>query len=310
MRKLISILSPTFNEEGNIDELYRQIKEVTSKLIKYDFEHIFIDNSSEDTTVIKIKNIIKNDKKVKLIVNSRNFGHFNSPFHGLMQTSGEATIQIASDLQTSPSVIPKLISEWEKGFKTVLLVKSNSNESAVLFKMRELYYKLLAKISTISPVVNATGEGLYDKLVLNELKKINDPYPFFRGLLAEIGFPIATVEYNQEKRMEGRSKNNFYTLYDAAFLGITNHSSLPLRLMSICGFILSVISFFLATIFFLAKLIYWETYDMGIAPILIGLFFFGAIQMFFLGLLGEYVNAIHIRTRKMPLVTESERVNF
>jgi glycosyltransferase involved in cell wall biosynthesis len=310
MKKLISILSPTYNEEDNVDELYKQINAVTLKLKKYEFEHIFIDNSSEDNTVIKIKNIIKKDKRVKLIVNSRNFGHFNSPFHGLMQTSGEATIQIASDLQTSPKLIPKLLSEWEKGYKTVLLVKKGSDETKILFKMRELYYKFLKKISSVSPVVNATGEGLYDKLVLKTLKEINDPYPFFRGLIAEIGFSISCIEYQQEKRKGGSSGNSFYTLYDAAMLGITNHSSIPLRLMSIFGFLLSVVSFSLAVIFLLLKLIYWDTFELGLAPLLIGMFFFGAIQMFFLGLLGEYINAIHTRVRKMPLVTESERINF
>ena len=310
MKKIISILTPTFNEEDNVQELYNRVKSVTSKIRKYTFEHIFIDNHSQDSTVKKIKRIILKDKSVKLIVNSRNFGHFNSPFYGLMQTKANAAIQIASDLQTPPEVIKDLVLEWEKGFKTVLLVKSESKESSTLFYFRALYYKLLSKISNVPPIINATGEGLYDKVVLDALKKIDDPYPFFRGLLAEIGFPIGRVKLKQEKRKKGVSKNNFYSLYDAALLGITNHSTVPLRLMVMLGFILSIISFSLALLFLFAKLLNWDTFDLGIAPMLIGIFFFGAMQMFFLGVLGEYIIAIHTRVRKMPLVVELERINF
>lgn len=310
MKKLISILTPTYNEEDNVIELYSRIKAETSKIKKYDFEHIFIDNHSQDSTVKKIKNIIQKDKSVRLIVNARNFGHLNSPFHGLMQINGNAAIQIASDLQTSPEVIKDLILKWEKGFKTVLLVKSRSEEPFIIFYFRSFYYKILSKISNVPPIINATGEGLYDKAVLEVLKEINDPYPFFRGLLAEIGFPIGKIELKQEKRKKGESKNNFYSLYDAALLGITNHSTVPLRLMVIFGFILSIVGFFLALSFLIAKLSNWDTFDLGIAPMLIGIFFFGAIQMFFLGLLGEYIIAIHTRVRKMPLVVELERINF
>ena len=310
MKKLISILTPTFNEEDNVIELYERIKSQTLKIKKYNFEHIFIDNHSQDSTVNKIKNIIKKDKSVRLIVNARNFGHLNSPFHGLMQINSNAAIQIASDLQTPPEVIKDLIFKWEKGFKTVLLVKSQSKESSILFYFRSIYYKILSKISNVPPIINATGEGLYDQVVLNALRKINDPYPFFRGLLTEIGFPIAKVELRQERRKKGVSKNDFYSLYDAALLGITNHSTFPLRLMVIFGFILSIISLFLTFAFLIAKLINWDTFDLGIAPMLIGIFFFGAMQMFFLGLLGEYIIAIHTRVRKMPLVVELERINF
>jgi len=310
MKKLISILTPTFNEEDNVIELYERIKSQTLKIKKYNFEHIFIDNHSQDSTVNKIKNIIKKDKSVRLIVNARNFGHLNSPFHGLMQINSNAAIQIASDLQTPPEVIKDLIFKWEKGFKTVLLVKSQSKESSILFYFRSIYYKILSKISNVPPIINATGEGLYDQVVLNALRKINDPYPFFRGLIIEIGFPIAKVELRQERRKKGVSKNDFYSLYDAALLGITNHSTFPLRLMVIFGFILSIISLFLTFAFLIAKLINWDTFDLGIAPMLIGIFFFGAMQMFFLGLLGEYIIAIHTRVRKMPLVVELERINF
>ena len=310
MKKLISILTPTFNEEDNVIELYKRIKSETSKIKKYNFEHIFIDNHSQDLTVKKIKNIIKKDKSVRLIINARNFGHLNSPFHGLMQIKSNAAIQIASDLQTPPKVIKDLILQWEMGYKTVLLVKSRSKESSILFYFRSIYYKLLAKISNVPPIINATGEGLYDEVVLDVLKQINDPYPFFRGLLAEIGFPIGKVELVQDKRRKGESKNDFYSLYDAALLGITNHSTIPLRLMVIFGFLLSIVGFFLAISFLIAKLLNWDTFDLGIAPMLIGIFFFGAIQMFFLGLLGEYIIAIHTRVRKMPLVVELERINF
>jgi polyisoprenyl-phosphate glycosyltransferase len=308
-KKLISIVTPCYNEEGNIEELCSRIVKVMVDL-PYDYEHICIDNHSTDSTVKKIKQIAKNDKRLKLIVNARNFGHIRSPYYGLLQSSGDATVLIASDLQDPPEIIPDFIKKWELGFKTVLAVKPESNESLIMFKIRKAYYRLISKISEVQLVQNATGAGLFDKAVINILKDIQDPYPYFRGLLCEIGFPIATVPFKQPRRIRGVTKNNFYTLYDIAMLGITNHSKIPLRLMALGGFALSFLSLIVAIIFLFAKLLYWDSFQLGTAPIIIGIFFFGAIQAFFIGILGEYIGSIHTQVRKMPLVTELERVNF
>jgi glycosyltransferase involved in cell wall biosynthesis len=308
-KKLISIVTPCYNEEDNIEELCMRISLVMAKL-PYEYEHICIDNYSSDATVKKIKQIAKNDKRLKLIVNARNFGHIRSPFYGLLQSSGDATILIASDLQDPPEIIPDFIKKWELGFKTVLAVKPESYESSIKFKIRKIYYRLISKISEVPLIQNATGAGLFDKAVINILKDIQDPYPYFRGLLCEIGFPIATVPFKQPRRTRGVTKNNFYTLYDIAMLGITNHSKIPLRLMAMGGFALSFLSLIVAIIFLIAKLLYWNSFQLGTAPIIIGIFFFGAIQAFFIGILGEYIGSIHTQVRKMPLVTELERVNF
>ena len=234
----------------------------------------------------------------------------NSPFYSLLQTKGDAVIQIPSDLQTPPEKIPELISQWESGFKIVLLVKSMSDESSFMFSLRTFYYRALSKISTVPPIINATGDGLYDKVVIDAMRKIDDPQPFLRGLLVEIGFPIGEVKFHQAARKSGVSAPSFYSLYETALLGVTNHSNVPLRLMVLSGFCLSILSLLISVSFFVAKLVYWDDFDLGVAPILIGLFFFCAIQMFFLGVLGEYIIAIHTRVRKMPLVVERERVNF
>lgn len=308
-KKLISIVTPCYNEVDNIDELHQRIAAVMASL-PYDYEHICIDNASTDGTVNKIKEIAARDSRVKLIVNARNFGHIKSPYYGILQSTGDACILIASDLQDPPEMIGEFIKKWEDGFKTVLAVKPESEESPLIFFLRKSYYRFITRISEVPLVKNATGAGLFDKVVVDILRDINDPYPYFRGLLCEIGFPIATVPFKQPRRQRGITKNNFYTLYDNAMLGITNHSKVPLRLMAIGGFVLSFMSLLVAMLFFIAKLIYWDSFQIGIAPMLIGIFFFGAIQTFFIGVLGEYVGAIHTQVRRMPLVVESERVNF
>lgn len=309
MAKLISIVTPCYNEEDNIEELYQRIVAVMSKL-PYEYEHICIDNCSTDGTVKKLKGIASQDKRVKLIINARNFGHIRSPYYALLQSSGDACILIASDLQDPPEMISDFIKKWEEGFKTVLAVKPESDESAFMFFIRKFYYRLVTKISEVPLVDNATGAGLFDRVIIDILRKLNDPYPYFRGLLCEIGYPIATVSFRQPRRQRGITKNNFYTLYDIAMLGITNHSKVPLRLMAMGGFVLSLLSLFAALAFLVAKLIFWDSFQLGIAPVLIGVFFFGAIQAFFIGLLGEYIGSIHTQVRNMPLVIESERVNF
>ncbi len=309
MAKMISIVAPCYNEEENVEELYLRIAKTMSKLA-YRYEHIFIDNCSTDNTVKKLKEIIIRDRRVKLIVNSRNFGHIRSPYHALLQSSGDACILIASDLQDPPEMIADFLKKWEDGFKTVLAVKPESDESSLMFLVRKAYYRLISKISEVPLVTNATGAGLFDRAVVDILRRLRDPYPYFRGLLCEIGYPIATVPFRQPRRQRGITKNNFYTLYDIAMLGITNHSKVPLRVMTMGGFALSVLSLFAAVGFFLAKLVFWDSFQLGIAPILIGIFFFGAVQMFFIGLLGEYIGSIQTQVRRMPLVIETERVNF
>ena len=308
-KKLISIVTPCYNEIENIDELTHRIRAVMETL-PYDYEHIFIDNASTDATAKKIKEIAAHDIHVKLIVNARNFGHIRSPYYGMLQAHGDACILIASDLQDPPEIIPEFIAKWEQGFKTVLAVKPESEENSVMFFLRKTYYRFIAKISEVPLVQNATGAGLFDRVVIEILRKIQDSNPYFRGLLCEIGFPIALVPFKQPRRLRGITKNNFYTLYDIAMIGITNHSKVPLRLMTMGGFLLSFLSALVALGFLIAKLISWDSFQLGTAPILIGLFFFGAVQTFFIGVIGEYIGSIYTQVRNMPLVVELERVNF
>lgn len=308
-KKLISIVTACFNEEDNVEELYHRIAAVMATQ-PYDYEHICIDNCSTDGTVNKIKNLAAHDNRLKLIVNARNFGHLRSPYYGMLQSRGDACVLIASDLQDPPEMIAEFISKWEQGYKTVLAVKPESDETSLMFGIRKAYYRLITRISEVPLVPNATGVGLFDRSVVDILRTIQDPYPYLRGLLCEIGFPIATVPFKQPKRLRGITKNNFYTLYDTAMLGITNHSKVPLRLMAMSGFLLAFMSLIVAAFFLLAKLLYWDSFQLGTAPILIGIFFFGAIQAFFIGILGEYIGSIHTQVRNMPLVIEKERVNF
>lgn len=308
-KKLISIVTPCYNEVENIDELYQRIVAVMSTL-PYDYEHIWIDNSSTDGTIKKIKDIGVRDKRVKLIVNTRNFGHIRSPYYGVLQSRGDACILIASDLQDPPEMIVEFIKKWEEGYKTVLAVKPESEEPLIVFFLKKIYYRFINLISEVPLINNATGAGLFDRVVVDILKNIQDSYPYFRGLLCEIGFPIALVPFKQPRRKRGITNNNFYTLYDIAMLGITNHSKMPLRLMTMGGFLLSFMSLLVALIFLIAKLVYWNSFQLGMAPILIGIFFFGAIQTFFIGVLGEYIGSIQTQVRNMPLVVEMERVNF
>jgi len=309
MRKLISIVTPCYNEEANIDELYQRIVEVMSRL-DYDYEHIFIDNCSTDGSHAKLRALAAQDKRVKLIFNARNFGHIRSPYHALLQSNGDAAVLIASDLQDPPEMIEEFVKKWEEGFKTVMAVKPESEESRLMFLVRRAYYRFVTRISEVPLVQNATGAGLFDRVVLDILKQIDDPYPYFRGLLCEIGFPIATVPFKQPRRQRGITKNNFYTLYDIAMLGITNHSKVPLRLMVMGGGLLAGLSLLIAFGFLVAKLMFWNSFQVGIAPMLISLFFFSSVQILFLGMLGEYLGSVHTQMRNMPLVVESERVNF
>ena len=310
MKKTITIVTPTYNEVNNIDELYSRISKVTIKNSNYNFEHLFIDNASTDGSIDKIKQIAKKNKKVKLIVNARNFGADASIMHAVTQVQTDACIYIVSDLQDPPELITDLIKKWEEGFKIVGLVKTASEERGFIFFLRKLYYRLLIKISDTPPIENFAGSSLMDSKVIKILKDINDPVPFLRGLLVEIGFPIAFVYFKQPIRKKGTSSNGFFELYNVAIEGITNHSKVPIKFMSIFGFILAFLSFTLAVIYLFLKLLYWDNLNIGMASLLIGLFFFGSMQMFLLGVIGEYISVIHTRVRKMPTVIESERTNF
>lgn len=309
--KLISIVTPCYNEEENILEVYNQVKEVFIKLKKlYRYEHIFIDNASTDNTQLILRELASNDKKVKIIINSRNFGHIRSPYYALLQANGEAVILIVSDLQDPITMINDFLKEWNNGFKIVVGVKNESMESPVFFAIRKLYYNIVSRLSDVPLIKNFTGFGLYDQKVIDTLREINDPYPYFRGLICDIGFKVKEIPYLQPTRKRGFTKNNFYTLYDIAMLGITNHSKIPLRLAAFCGFLLSAFSLLVAVIQILLKLFYWESYSIGISTLVVGLFFFASVQLFFIGILGEYIGSIHTQILKRPLVIEEERINW
>jgi glycosyltransferase involved in cell wall biosynthesis len=308
--KHISIVTPCYNEEENVRELYERVKKVISSLDKYSYEHIFIDNASKDRTVDILREIAGHDRNVKVIINARNFGHIRSPYHALLQAKGDAAICIVADLQDPPEMITDFIRKWEDGYKIVIGVKEKSEESPIFFAIRKLYYNVIGKLSEINLIKNFTGFGLYDQKVIEILRQIDDPYPYFRGLICDIGFERAEIPYVQPARRRGFTKNNFYTLYDMAMLGITNHSKVPLRLATMTGFIVALMSLIAAFGYFIYKLIFWENFQLGMAPLVIGLFFFAAVQLFFIGVIGEYIGAIHTQVLKRPLVVEKERINF
>lgn len=309
--KKISIVTPCFNEEENVASLYLKIKEIfETQLNQYDFEHIFIDNCSKDKTVEILEKIAQNDKRVKIIVNSRNFGPVKSPYYGLLQSTGDASVIISADFQEPPEIIYEFTKKWEEGYKVVLGVKSKSKESPLIFLLRKMYYKVLKSISELELVENYMGFGLYDKKVIEILKTLKEPYPYLRGLICEIGFKRAIVEYTQPKRNKGNSKNNFYTLYDMAMLGITSNSKIPLRLATMLGFLLGTISLVIAFVYFIYKLIFWKSFSLGLAPLIIGLFFFSSVQLFFIGIIGEYLSIIYTKVINRPLVIEEKRINF
>ena len=310
MKKLISVMMPCYNEAGNVEQAYREVRRIFEKLPQYDYEHIFIDNASTDQTVDILKRLAAEDRRLKIIVNTRNFGHIRSPYHGILQAGGAAVICLASDLQEPPSLIPEFLEWWERGFKMVRGVKSQSEESALMFAIRKMYYNFINRVSDIKLLKNSTGFGLYDRCVIAELRKIDDPYPYFRGLVSDIGFPSHEIEYTQPTRKRGVSKNNFYTLYDIAMLGITNHSKVPLRMATMLGFVMAIASFLIAMGYLVAKLVFWDQFSLGTAPLIIGLFFLGSVQLFFIGMIGEYIGAIYTQVQKRPLVVEKERINF
>jgi polyisoprenyl-phosphate glycosyltransferase len=306
----ISVISGCYNEEDNVEELYLQVREAIRSLAGYTYEHIFIDNASTDRTLERLRAIASRDKNVKVIVNTRNFGHIRSPYHALLQARGVAVIGMASDLQDPPALIPELVRKWEEGYKVVMAVKPSSDENWLMRQIRGAYYDFLGQISKVKLVKNFTGFGIYDRKVIDTLRSIEDPYPYFRGLVADLGFEAATVEFRQPRRKHGVTHNNFFTLYDLAMLGITNYSKVPLRLATMIGFIMSVTSFLIAMGYLVMKLLFWYRFTFGQAPLLIGIFFLGSVQLLFIGLIGEYIGAIHTQVQKRPLVIEKERINF
>jgi len=308
--KLISVISGCYNEEGNVRECYEQVKKVFQEIGRYRYEHLFIDNASKDNTVAILREIAAQDKNVKVIVNARNFGHIRSPHHAMLQARGDAIISVVSDLQDPPELIKEFLAKWEAGYKVVIAVKQDSDESPLFFAIRKLYYELVTRLAEIDLNKNATGFGLYDRRFMDILAEMDDPYPYFRGLVSEIGFPIARIPYHQPARTRGITSNNFYRLYDMAMLGITNHSKVPLRLATMVGFAVSILSLLTAAAYLVYKICFWDQFSLGLAPLVVGLFFFGSVQLFFIGILGEYIGAIHTQVLKRPHVIELERINF
>jgi glycosyltransferase involved in cell wall biosynthesis len=309
--KTISVVTPCFNEEGNVREVYERVRDLMLSLKKYRYEHIFIDNASRDTTFAVLSEIAAADSNVKVIRNARNFGHVRSPMHALLQTCGDAVIVLMSDLQDPPEVLAQLLEQWEKGVPIVIAVKHQSREAAPMFLVRKLFYRLVNRLSDdIETYENFTGFGLYDRQVIDLVRQFGDPYPYFRGMIAEIGLPHTEVEYEQQRRKSGKSKNNFYTLYDLAMLGITKLSKVPLRLVTFSGFAGSLLSMLGGMAYFAYKLLFWHQFTLGIAPIAIGMFFLGSLQLLFMGIIGEYIGNIHTQVHNRPLVVERERLNF
>jgi polyisoprenyl-phosphate glycosyltransferase len=308
--KKISLVSGCYNEVDNLEELFAQASAVLQKFPEYEFEYIFIDNASTDGTQDLLRRMATADKRIKVILNTRNFGHIRSPYYGLMQAYGDAAIYLASDLQDPPEIIEKFIVEWQKGAKIVLAIKNETEESPLFSTLRRLYYELVFRMANVEMIRNATGFGLYDRVVMDAIRKIQDPYPYFRGLICELGYPIARIPFFQPLRKRGITKANFYILYDMAMLGITEHSKVPLRLATMLGFAAGGISFLAGLVYLVYKLLYWQQFALGVAPLMIGFFFFGSIQLIFIGMLGEYIGSIHTRLLNRPLVVEKERINF
>jgi polyisoprenyl-phosphate glycosyltransferase len=306
----ISVVAGCFNEEGNVDELYEQVKAAIETLPGYTFELLLIDNASTDATVERLRKIAARDERVRVIVNARNFGHIRSPYYALLQSEGDVTIAMASDLQDPPELIPAFVKKWEEGFKIVAAIKTDSTESRVMWLFRSIYYRLLSRLANVQLLQHFTGFGLYDRRVIEVLRSIEDPYPYLRGLISEIGFDIARVPFKQPARKHGKTKANFFVLYDMAMLGMTTHSRIPMRMASMAGFLLSGLSAFVGFLYLVAKLVFWNQFQLGLAPVVIGSFTMSSALLFFVGILGEYVASIQQHVRRLPLVVERERINF
>ena len=309
--KKISIVVPCFNEEENVVPMADAIREEFKKnLSSYEYEIIFIDNDSKDNTRELIRELCNSDKGIKGIFNAKNFGQFNSPYYGMLQSTGDATVLMAADFQDPVEMIPKYVAAWEEGYKIAIGIKKSSQENKIMYHLRSLYYKTIKKLSEVEQIEHFTGFGLYDKAFINVMRNLDDPVPFLRGIVAELGFRRKEIPYEQPQRRAGITSNNLYRLYDAAMLSITAYTKVGLRLATFAGGILSGISMLIAVIYLILKLVYWDRFPAGMAPILIGMLFLGSIQIFFIGFIGEYILTINQRVMKRPLVVEEERINF
>lgn len=309
--KKISILVPCYNEEENVEPLAGALIEMFAKeLPQYDYEIVFIDNDSSDTTRVRIRRLCESSHKIKAIFNVRNFGQFNSPYYGILQTTGDCTIPLCADFQDPIELIPKLVEKWEEGYKIVCAIKTKSRENPIMYRLRSMYYRIIKKMSSIEQIEQFTGFGLYDKSFVQVLRDLKDPIPFIRGIVGELGYKRAEVEYEQPQRRAGRTHNNFYTLYDAAMLSFTSYTKIGLRLATFIGAITAVISSIIAIVYLVMKLLYWDRFSAGMAPLVILVCIFGSLILIFLGLMGEYILSINQRVMNRPLVIEEERINF
>lgn len=309
--KKISIMIPCYNEEENVIPMSEAIVDLfNTELTSYDYELLFIDNCSTDKTREYLRMICGKNKHIKAILNARNFGQFNSPYYGLLQTTGDCVVSMCCDFQDPIELIPKYIKEWENDYKIVIGIKTSSKESKIMYKLRSLYYKIIKKYSDVEQIEHFTGSGLYDKSFIDVLRNLKDPTPFMRGLVAELGFARKEIPYEQPQRRAGKTHNNWYTLYDAAMLSFTSYTKIGLRLATFMGILAGTGSFIVAIIYLILKLTHWNSFTAGMAPVVIGMFFLGGIQLFFLGFLGEYILSINKRVMNRPLVVEEERINF
>ncbi|MCR5798888.1 MAG: glycosyltransferase family 2 protein [Lachnospiraceae bacterium] len=311
MGKVVSILVPTYNEEENVELLYKTVDALfKEKLPEYKYELVFIDNDSKDNTRSIIRNICAQNEDVKAIFNAKNFGQFNSPYYGLQQTTGDCVVLLCADFQDPIELIAEFVQKWEKGYKIVIGQKTTSKENKLMYALRSMYYKMIKRMSEIEQIEHFTGFGLYDREFIEVLKELKDPTPFLRGIVAELGWKRTSIPYEQQKRRAGKTSNNFYKLYDAAMLSFTSYTKVGLRLATFLGFGVAGVSLIIGLFYFIIKLINWNDYDMGMASIAIGLFFLGAVQLIFIGLIGEYILSMNQRIMNRPLVIEEERINF
>lgn len=309
--KKISILIPCYNEEENVGPMSEAIVNLfTTELQAYDYELLFIDNDSKDKTRDILREICANNPKVKAIFNAKNFGQFNSPYYGILQTTGDCTISMVCDFQDPIELIPQYIEEWEKGYKIVIGIKTSSKENKIMYWLRGIYYKTIKKFSDVEQIEHFTGSGLYDKEFVNVLRELKDPTPFLRGIVAELGYKRKEIPYEQPQRRAGKTSNNFMRLYDAAMLSITSYTKIGLRLCTFFGMLIAGLSALVGLVYLIMKLVWWDKFSAGMSPILIGMFFLGAVQLFFLGFIGEYILSINQRVMNRPLVIEEERINF
>ena len=309
--KKISIVTATFNEAENVEDLYQTVKSLMADALPEEsYEHLFIDNGSADRTAEILRGIAAKDPNVKIILNSRNFGHIRSPVHGLLQADGDAVISLVADFQDPPEMIVDLVRAWEAGHDTVLAIKKESKENPIVFRLRTWYYNILSNLADIKIYKNYTGFGLYSRKVMEEIRRMPDPYPFFRGMIAEVGYDVKCLEYTQPVRKRGFSKNRFYTLYDMAILGIISNSKIPLRLAVFVGLISGILSGLTGIGYLVRKLIFWDNFDLGIAPLIILTALMFSILLMFIGIIGEYIGAIYTQVLNRPLVHEKERINF